>query len=95
MARYMATVHPQSPLYAQTQETLLTVFDRYDLRYEISGLEVLSMSATEARVSYVLRTTRISGPDFQDNEVSGVMIMRLDGSVWKIYDQTIENIRYL
>ncbi len=95
LAGYMATIHPQSPVYAETQAIIEMGFDLYELRYEVSGLEVLSQTATEARVAFVLVTTKISGPDFQDNEVTGVMILRLDGGQWKIYNQVIENIRYL
>lgn len=92
---YMDTIHPQSELYAETRAMGDALFELYDLHFQVSGLEVLSRTETEARVSFVLTTTRVSGPDFQDNEVTGVMTLWLDGDQWKIYAQEISNVRYL
>ena len=92
---YMATLHPDSPAYATTEQLMQQVFDTYDLSYEIADLVVLSVEDDEARVSFVLTTRKISGPEFRDNEITGVFILRQDGDVWKIYSQEISNIKYL
>jgi hypothetical protein len=92
---YMATIHHQSPLYAQTEELIKTAFQDYDLSYAVSGLSILERSRNEVKVTYILTTRKISGPAFRDNVVEGLMILRQDGEVWKIYNQTVDKIEYL
>ena len=93
--RYMATIHPESPLYATTEDLLRQINQTYDLSYEVSDLEVLSLSSGEARVAFTLTTRLIDGLAFRDNRVTGVFILRRDNGQWKIYGQEIENIEYL
>ena len=49
----------------------------------------------DASIPFVLTTRRQSGAAFQDNEITGNFIMRLDGSQWKLYNQEILKTRYL
>jgi len=91
---YMATIHPDSPAYASTREMLATIFQNYDLKYSVSGLNVLEETSREVRLSFVLITQKIRGPDFRDNKITGVMVLRKDGDKWKIYDQTVDKIDY-
>lgn len=92
---YMATIHPASPSYATTEDLLKKLFETYDLSYKVSGVSVVEKSSSEVHLSFVLVTRKIRGPSFRDNQITGVMIMRKDGSVWKIYDQKVDNIQYL
>jgi ketosteroid isomerase-like protein len=93
--RYMATIHTSSPSYATTESTLASAFDTYDLAYELTQANVLEQSDSEATISFVLTTRKISGPAFRDNRVTGTMTLRKEDGVWKIYDQRISNIEYL
>jgi hypothetical protein len=95
MQAYMATIHPDSPAYATTEEMLGQVFETYDLSYRVSGINVVEENSREVQLSFVLVTRKINGPAFRDNQVSGIMILRKDGDAWKIYDQKVENIQYL
>lgn len=92
---YMRTIHSQSPAYATTAQMLNQIFGDFDLNYQISEIEVIKQTAQEAQVNFVLTTRKVHGPQFQDNQVSGKMILRKDAGVWKIYDQKIENVQYL
>ena len=91
---YMATIHSKSPLYRQTESALREVFSQYDLSYWFYDLQVTKLTSTEARVHFSLSTTRIRGPAFRDNIVTGTMILRLEDGIWKIYNQEVENIQY-
>ena len=53
------------------------------------------MDNGDARAEFVLTTTKLRGPEFRNNEVTGVFFMRLDDGVWKFFNQEITNIRYL
>ena len=95
MQAYMATIHPDSPAYATTAEMLGQIFENFDLSYKVSGVKVVEENSREVQLSFVLVTRKINGPAFRDNQVSGVMILRKDGDVWKIYDQKVDSIQYL
>lgn len=92
---YMAAIHSQSPLYDQTMSMLSPMFSQYDLSFELTHVEVLEQNENEAKVAFVLVTRKLRGPEFQDNQVAGVMIMRPEGGIWKIYNQEVESIDYL
>jgi hypothetical protein len=93
--RYMDTIHPRAAGRGISRSTMQDLFDKYDLYYSISDLQVLEVTDKEARVSFALTTRKINGPSFQDNWISLVMTLRLDGGGWKIYDQEVKNIIYL
>jgi hypothetical protein len=92
---YMATIHPDSPAYKTTEETLDTIFDNYDLSYRVSNVSVIEENNREVKLSYSLVTRKIRGPEFRDNQVDGIIILRKNGDVWKIYNQTVDNVKYL
>jgi hypothetical protein len=95
MDAYMATIHSQSPVYDQTESLLSSMFSEYDLSFEVSKIELLEQTANEAKVAFVLTTRKINGPAFKDNRVTGVMILRPDNGIWKIYNQEVNSIDYL
>lgn len=92
---YMATIHSESPGYQQTMDMLASMFETYDLSYQISDLSITSQKDNEAVVAFVLTTRKLQGPEFRDNEVSGEMILRLDEGEWKIFNQTVDEVEYL
>jgi hypothetical protein len=94
LATYMIQIHPRSPGRAQTEEGLMQVFANYDLDFRFSGLELQSLTDKEAKIHFVLTTKKISGGEFRDNSVTGVMILRPDEGVWKIYNQQVEDVKY-
>jgi hypothetical protein len=91
---YMATIHPNSPSYEVTEQTLDTIFNNYDLSYKISGLSVIEENSREVKLSYILVTRKIRGGDFRDNQIDGTITLRKDGGIWKIYNQTVDNVKY-
>lgn len=94
LSAYMATIHPNSPGYQQTETTLQDMFAQYDLQVEFYNLSVVSLSRDEARIHFSLYTRRLRGPAFRNNTVNGIMILRPDDGVWKIYNQTVEDVQF-
>jgi hypothetical protein len=94
VAAYMATIHPRSLAYRETEETLPQLFAAYDLEFYFSNLQVTKLTKSEARVHFMLSARRISGPPFRNNVVSGTMILRLDKGVWKIWNQDVDDVQY-
>jgi len=92
---YMDTIHPRASGRLFTRSAMKDLFDRYDLYYRVSGLRVLEQTEDEARVAFTLTTQKVSGPAFRDNRLTGVMILRLDGREWKIYNQEVGDVIYL
>lgn len=91
---YMATIHPGSPLYNRTEDTLKEMFATYDLNFEFYDLAVTSLKTNEAKIHFSLLTRKRAGPDFRNNIVIGTMILRPDNGAWKIYNQTVEDVQY-
>ena len=94
LATYMTQIHPKSPGRAQTEEGLKQVFANYDVDFRFSDLELQDLTDKEAKIHFVLTTKKIRGGEFRDNSVTGVMILRPDEGVWKIYNQEVENVEY-
>jgi len=83
----MATVHPESPSYGSTREVLLDLFKKYDLRFTLTDLKVVSATPSEVQVSFVQKTERLKGPaDLQSSICDGVHTLRKDHGKWKIYN---------
>ena len=92
---YMATIYPRTLVTFATESTLKDLNDAYDLQYRVSNLRVLEQDNKEARVSFVLTTRKIRGPEFQNNRVTGIFILRMYEGRWMIYDQEIEKVDYI
>ncbi len=98
ITRYMATIHPDSAVYNQTEEALRESFELFVLKSYIGELEIVSQTSTRVKVSFVLTTRKVSGPAFRENQVIGVMTLKKDkndGNKWKIYSQTTDDVIYL
>ncbi|MBN1668831.1 MAG: hypothetical protein JW862_17195 [Anaerolineales bacterium] len=92
---YMATIHPDSPSYTITANSIGEAFATHDLSYQLSNVEIISQDSRKAVVSFTLTTTRLRGPAFRDNRITGEMTMRLHDGQWKIYSQEVNEIEYL
>jgi hypothetical protein len=87
VATIMATIHPESPYYADTKEFVETdYFKSVDLKYTISDLQIISSTPEEVKVSFVQKMQKVGGTGpFVDNITESIDTMRLDGKRWKIY----------
>ncbi|MFP4441009.1 MAG: hypothetical protein ACLFVO_27555 [Chloroflexaceae bacterium] len=94
MDAYMATIHPESPFYNSTERTIYWMFQNYDLDYHLSAVDLESQSDQEVRIAFKLFTRKLRGPEFRNNEITGVFILQPYNGTWKIYDQNVLDIEY-
>jgi hypothetical protein len=92
---FMATIHEQSPVIAQTEQMALQLLNTYELSCELKDVKVIEKSDQEARVKYVQITKKVSGPEFRNNKVTGIHILKKSDGKWKIYNTEIKDIKYL
>lgn len=88
---YMWTIHPDSPVYSETEAQMAALFREYDLAYNIDEWEILSVSPESARVRVVQTTMRLAGADpFRDNRLEAVHTLRKNHEgEWKLYSTEI------
>lgn len=67
----------------------------YRLRYEAKKVEYIGMAGEYALVRLVQHTTRISGPEFVDNEIDAVWAIRKEGDDWKFWTQMFLELKPL
>jgi hypothetical protein len=91
----MSTFHPDSPTFDITEKLVKKIFDIYDLNYKIEKLKVTAEDAEEATVEFTQLTTRLNGPAFRNNRVTGKHLIKKNGDSWKIYSTQILNSEYL
>jgi hypothetical protein len=96
---YMWTLHPDSPVYRETENQMAFLFSEYDLLYNIEEWEILSINPQSAHVRVVQTTRKLAGPDpFRDNRLEAVHTLRKDAEGnWKIFTTEIreESLEYL
>jgi hypothetical protein len=92
---YMDTVDKQSPGYELTKELLMQVYKTYDLKYELNSLEFIRISANEARVRMIQTSTKLKGPEFRNNKLTSINILKKRNGQWKMDSTETEKIEYL
>jgi len=92
---YLATIHPESPSYQQTKKLVRRLFENCDLSGELLELKLLAKTEDEARVEFVQKTRKLRGPEFQDNQVFGVHLLKKSDGRWKIMSTEIKKVEYL
>ena len=99
MNGYMWTLHPDSPVYSDTQSQMAIAFREFDLAYEIEQWEIISINSESARVSVVQVTRKVAGSQpFSDNRIEGIHTLRKNSEgEWKIYSSefNMDTIEFL
>ncbi|MGV8118254.1 MAG: protein kinase [Candidatus Xenobiia bacterium LiM19] len=94
--RYMATIHEESANYESMRTQVKSIFETFDLSYEIKEMKIISSSPDMADVEFILVTRKINGPEiFNDNEMSGEYILKKSGGKWKIFSTIKKHVNYL
>ena len=94
-AAVMGDIHSQSPAYLATQQMLQQLFPAYNLTYELLNFEFIGKDNEYAYAKVKQRTTKISGPAFQNNEIDVLMIFKKENGLWKIWTQANLLISYI
>lgn len=95
LEQYMNTIDTDSPIYDKTKNIVIKLFTTYELKYDLKKVVVLNKSSDEARVGFIQKTTKLNGPAFRNNEISGVHILKKIDGKWKIYNTETNDIKYL
>ena len=92
----LALVDPDSPGFAETKRLSEQLFRTYDIRYTLSEAAVEAVTGNEATVRFMQTTEKLSGPDFRDNRIEGVHVLKrqADGG-WKLYTTRADKVVYL
>ena len=91
----LETIHEEAPGYSTLKQGLEQMFNAYDFSYELKEADVLDKSRDEARIHFIQVTKKISGPEFQDNEVEGIHTLKRSKGAWKILNTEVTNVRFL
>lgn len=89
-----STIHSESPSIEGLAE-MAAQLRPYRLRYEAKKVEYIGMTGEYALVRIVQHTTRISGPEFMDNELDAVWAIRKEGDDWKFWSQMFLGLKAL
>ena len=86
----MATIHPQSPVFAQTRTSVAELMKEFDLKCELTALEVLGEKKGDLRVRFEQITElRKSDEVKRRARFVAIHVLRNDGGVWKIFDTEV------
>jgi hypothetical protein len=85
LTAHMETLHSESPGYEETEQ-ILEDMSLYTLDIELFDMEVEEKSEEEARVIYKQTNIKLDGPAYENNEITGVHVLRPENDEWKIYD---------
>lgn len=95
VAAVMGDMHSQSPAYLPTKQMLQQLFPAYDLAYELVDYRFVGEDGEYAYAKIRQRTTKISGPAFQNNELEVLMVFKQENGVWKLWTQANLAVTYL
>lgn len=92
----LATVHPESPSYEQTRQIVNDIAEKFQLRYELSGLQVELATPDTIRVAFEQVTESAGEADeFPANKVFGVHLLKKDKGTWKIWATEVRRVERL
>ena len=77
------TLHSQSPVYAKTRNAMKDW--PFKLKSEILYFKVIGEDGDFAFARVRTKTTKLSGPEFQDNVTDALHAFKKEGPDWKIW----------
>jgi hypothetical protein len=92
---YMATIHPSSPGYKKTEETVNQIFQAYDIRATFDQLEIVSITSNKARVRYTQTSRKIKGPAYRDSRATGIHTLKKHQGKWKLSETKSTSTEFL
>ncbi len=91
----MDTIHPSSPGFQTTRDFSKMLLERYQLRFKLQNTAIESITADTAKVRFTQTTKKITGPEFRNNRIDGIHVLKKYKGKWKIYDTKTIKIEYL
>ncbi len=92
----MATIHPASPAFAPTRISVTQLMKDFDLKCELTSLEIASAKKDSVRVRFEQITERKkAGLAEPRTRFTGVHVLQKDAGVWKIYDTEVIGVEVI
>jgi hypothetical protein len=77
------------------QQVVPPCFAKYDLHQEIVDHKTIEIDGVYARCRTTVETTKVAGPEFRDNRITAVHLLRKVDDEWKMVSSTIEHVEYI
>lgn len=90
----LATIHPDSPNYAATRQLSERLFEALDLKYEVKTFEFIGADETYSVGRAKMRTSSADPLKFKNNETDVMLVFRKDKDDWKIWTQSILEVKF-
>ncbi|WP_339318624.1 copper amine oxidase N-terminal domain-containing protein [Paenibacillus sp. FSL R10-2734] len=84
----LSTLDPESPVFEQTKQILSQIFAVYDLKSTLESAKIIDYTKDTAAVYTVQTSTKLKGPDFQDNRTTSVSTLKKSKEGKWLLDQT-------
>ncbi len=91
----MSTIHSESPIFTATKASSQKIFKAYDLNFGILSFSYIGRDTDYVVIRVKQVTTKIAGPEFRDNELDAMHILRKKKGEWKLWQTAILEIKYL
>lgn len=95
MDAMLATIHSESPVYAQTEELAIMLFENYDVNYELQLFRYIEQDGEYAIVRLEYSSQKVAGGEFNDNNLDTIHVFRQENGDWKIWSMAILEIEYI
>lgn len=85
--KVLSVLHPQSPAYEKTKNTLANAMQSLNLSYKIVGLQYMGRTGEYAVIRIIQQTYKTGGTGaFTDNMMDALQIFKLDSDgKWKLW----------
>lgn len=94
--RYMNTMHPDSPQFEITEQTVIYSTEFFDLNYEINDWEIIEMDDDKAQIRASQTTTKVAGEGlFRDNYIVVIHTLKKYKGEWKFWTSEIQTVEFL
>jgi hypothetical protein len=85
----METIHPQSPAFAETRVVMEDLAKKFELKCELTRLDVVGSKRDEMRVRFEQITEMRGEGGMSRTRVAGTHSLRKDDGKWKIIDTKV------
>jgi len=90
----LGTIHPESPNFAATRQLTERLFEALDLKYELKSFGYIGSDETYAVGRAKVRASSADPLKFKNNESDLMLVFRKDKDDWKIWSQSILEIKF-
>ena len=89
------TMHTQALAYSNTERAMISVFETYDLKYQMQLFRYIGQDDQYAIARLKFSSEKIAGPDFNDNILDTYHVFRKEDGKWKIWSMATLEINFI